>query len=160
MGLMGVGKTTIGRLLAKKTGRLFYDSDHEIEQRTGVDISLIFEIEGESGFRKREAKILAELVQLNNIVLSTGGGSIITPQNRENLQDNGRIIYLKATSEKLYKRTKHDKKRPLLDNENRLTKIETLLVAREPLYNSLANIVIETDNLTIKQILGKILHLI
>lgn len=157
---MGVGKTTIGRLLAKKTGRLFYDSDHEIEQRTGVDISLIFEIEGESGFRKREAKILAELVQLNNIVLSTGGGSIITPQNRENLQDNGRIIYLKATSEKLYKRTKHDKKRPLLGNENRLTKIETLLVAREPLYNSLANIVIETDNLTIKQILGKILHLI
>ncbi len=157
---MGVGKTTIGRLLAKKTGRLFYDSDHEIEQRTGVDISLIFEIEGESGFRKREAKILAELVQLNNIVLSTGGGSIITPQNRENLQDNGRIIYLKATSEKLYKRTKHDKKRPLLGDENRLTKIETLLVAREPLYNSLANIVIETDNLTIKQILGKILHLI
>ena len=160
IGPMGAGKTTIGRQLAKKLSIQFYDSDHEIEQRTGADIPLIFEIEAEEGFRKRESQVIAELVLLENIVLSTGGGAIMNPENRQVLVDNGQIIYLKSTPEKLFKRTADDKRRPLLQSEDRLEKIKKILVEREPVYLAMANEIIDTDKISIKQIIQKIIELI
>lgn len=157
---MGAGKTTIGRQLSKKLSKKFYDSDYEIEQRTGVDISLIFELEGEDGFRKRETQVLSELVSLKNIVLSTGGGSVLDPANRKALADNGFIIYLKSSAEKLFNRTADDKRRPLLQTDDRLNKIKNILDEREPIYLSLANEVVDTQDLSIKQITQKILELL
>ncbi len=160
IGPMGAGKTTIGRQLAKKLSSQFYDSDHEIEQRTGVDIPLIFELEGEEGFRKRESQVLSELVSMDNIVLSTGGGSVLDPVNRQALKDNGLIIYLKSTAEKLFSRIADDKRRPLLQSDDRLTKIKNILDEREPIYISLADEVFDTQNLSIKQITQNIFELI
>ncbi len=157
---MGAGKTTIGRQLAKKVSAEFYDSDHEIENRTGVKISLIFEIEGEEGFRIRETQILNELTKLNNIVLSTGGGAILRAENRAALQKNGTIFYLKSSPKMLLNRTKGDKRRPLLYTEDRLGQITKILEEREPIYIDLANEVIDTDNLSIKQIIQKIYDLV
>lgn len=157
---MGAGKTTIGRQLKKKLSTEFYDSDHEIERRTGADIPLIFEIEGEEGFRKRESQVIAELVLLENIVLSTGGGAVMNPENRQLLQDNGIIIYLRSTPEKLFMRTADDKRRPLLRSNDRLGQIKKILGEREPVYLSMANEIIDTDDLSIKQIIQKILKLI
>ena len=160
IGPMGAGKTTIGRQLAKKLSKEFYDSDHEIEKHTGADVSLIFELEGEEGFRKRESQLLKELVSNKNIVLSTGGGAVLDPENRKLLSDNGIIIYLKSTAEKLYRRIADDKRRPLIQTDDRLNKIKKILEEREPLYQSLANEIIETQELSIKQITQKILDLI
>ena len=156
---MGAGKTTIGRQLAKKLNKKFYDSDHEIEQRTGADIPWIFEIEGEEGFRKREAQVLEELVKHDNIVLSTGGGAILNKGNRDALTNNGFIIYLQSSPEKLYKRTAGDK-RPLLQGKDRLAQIKKILQEREPYYESLANKIINTDKLTVKQIVCEIVKII
>ncbi len=158
IGPMGAGKTTIGRQVAKKLSYQFYDSDHEIEKRTGVNIPLIFELEGEDGFRKRESQVISELVLLKNIVLSTGGGSVLDQENRNALQNNGYVIYLKSTAEKLYKRTAGDKRRPLLQTDDRLSKIKNILTEREPIYLSVANEVIDTHELGIKQITEKILE--
>lgn len=155
---MGAGKTTIGRQLAKKLSVSFYDSDHEIEKRTGVQISLIFEIEGEAGFRRRETKILRELSLMDNIVLSTGGGIVTQAENREILKRNGYIIYLKSSPEMLCKRTAGDKRRPLLQGENRLEQIRKILNEREPAYIDLADEIIDSEKLTIKQIIQKILN--
>jgi shikimate kinase len=160
IGPMGAGKTTIGRQLAKRLSKEFYDSDHEIEKHTGADIPLIFELEGEAGFRKRESSVLEELVSYKNIVLSTGGGSVLDPDNRKLFSDNGIIIYLKSTAEKLNKRIADDKRRPLLQADDRLNQIRKILDEREPIYLSLANEVIETQDLSIKQITQKILELI
>ena len=160
IGPMGAGKTTIGRQLAKKLSYNFYDSDYEIEKHTGADISLIFELEGEEGFRKRESQVLSELVTFENIVLSTGGGSVLDPLNRKVLKDNGIVIYLKSSAEKLYKRTADDKRRPLLQTDDRLSKIKNILDEREPIYIALADEVIDTQDLTIKHIIQNILELI
>ena len=157
---MGAGKTTIGRQLAKKLAVKFFDSDHEIEQRTGADIPWIFEIEGEDGFRKRETQIISELVSQDNIVLSTGGGVVMNPENRKALKENGYIIYLQSSPEKLYKRTANDKRRPLLQGDDKLNQIKKILKEREPLYEALANKIINTDKLTIKQIVQKILGIL
>ena len=157
---MGAGKTTIGRQLAKKLAVKFFDSDHEIEQRTGADIPWIFEIEGEDGFRKRETQIISELVSQDNIVLSTGGGVVMNPENRKALKENGYIIYLQSSPEKLYKRTANDKRRPLLQGDDKLKQIKKILKEREPLYEALANKIINTDKLTIKQIVQKILGIL
>jgi shikimate kinase len=157
---MGAGKTTIGRQLAKKLSKKFYDSDHEIEQRTGADIPLIFEIEGEDGFRKRESQVLGELVSMDNIILSTGGGSVLDEANRKALKKNGIIIYLKSTPEKLFKRTAEDKRRPLLQTDDRLGQIKKILNEREPIYISIADEVFDTHDLSIKNITEKILEII
>jgi shikimate kinase len=144
VGLMGAGKTTVGRLLAKHYDCVFYDSDHEIEARTGVRIPVIFEIEGEAGFRKREETAITELTALQGIVLATGGGAILSPLNRENLRHNGVVIYLRGTPEHLYERTRHDRNRPLLQTGNPLAKLRELYAQRDPLYREVADIVVDT----------------
>jgi shikimate kinase len=144
VGLMGAGKTTLGRLLAKHYDCAFYDSDHEIEARTGVGIPLIFEIEGEAGFRKREEAAIAGLTALQGIVLATGGGAVLSPLNRENLRNNGVVIYLRGTPEHLYERTRHDRNRPLLQTGNPLAKLRELYAQRDPLYREVADIVVDT----------------
>lgn len=144
VGLMGAGKTTVGRLLAKHYGYAFHDSDHEIEARTGVKIPVIFEIEGEAGFRKREENAIAELSTLSGIVLATGGGAVLSPANRESLRKNGLVIYLRGSPEHLYERTRHDRNRPLLQTENPLAKLRELYKLRDPLYREVADIVVDT----------------
>ncbi len=144
VGLMGAGKTTVGRLLAKHYGCTFYDSDHEIEARTGVKIPVIFEIEGEAGFRKREEATIAELTGLSGIVLATGGGAVLSATNRANLKNNGVVIYLRGMPEHLHERTRHDRNRPLLQTENPLARLRELFKQRDPLYREVADIVVDT----------------
>ncbi|MBT9569029.1 MAG: shikimate kinase [Thiobacillus sp.] len=144
VGLMGAGKTTVGRLLAKHYGCIFRDSDHEIEARTGVRIPVIFEIEGEAGFRKREEAVIAELTAMTGIVLATGGGAVLSSVTRENLRQTGVVVYLRGVPEHLYERTRHDRNRPLLQTENPLAKLRELYHQRDPLYREVADIVIDT----------------
>lgn len=140
---MGAGKTTVGRHLAKRFGRRFADADHEVESRTGVRIPTIFEIEGEAGFRKREAQVIAELALENDLVLATGGGVVLDPANRGVLAGSGLVVYLNAAPDLLYARTRHDRNRPLLRVANPLAKIRELFVARDPLYREIADLVID-----------------
>lgn len=160
VGLMGAGKTTVGRLLAKHYGCVFHDSDHEIEARTGVKIPVIFEIEGEAGFRKREETAIAELTALNGIVLATGGGAILSSANREALRRNGVVIYLRGTPEHLYERTRYDRNRPLLQTENPLEKLRELYRQRDPLYREIADVVMDTGRQSVsgmaRILLGKL----
>jgi shikimate kinase len=146
VGLMGAGKTSVGRLLARRLGKAFLDSDLEIERATGVKIPVIFEIEGEAGFRAREARLLAELVQGGNIVLATGGGAVLSPQNRKLLTENGVVIYLRAAIPELWNRTRHDKNRPLLKTGEPLAKLEQLYAERDPLYREIADIIVDTGS--------------
>ncbi len=141
---MGAGKTTIGRLLAKQMGMTFYDSDHEIEHRTGVKIPLIFELEGEEGFRRRETAVIEELSQLDNIVMATGGGAVLLPENRAFLKKNGKVIYLRASVHDLWLRTRNDKTRPLLQGGNIKQKLEKLYIQRDPIYTELADCIVDT----------------
>ena len=148
VGLMGSGKTTIGRQIAKRLGRPFLDSDHEIEARTGVRVSTIFEIEGEAGFRRREAQVIAELTRQGTpIVLATGGGVVLEAENRRLLRENGWVVYLNVPPKLLWERTRHDRNRPLLQVENPLARLEDLYVARDPLYRESAHFVAEGGSL-------------
>ena len=144
IGLMGAGKTTIGRMLSKQLDKEFYDSDVEIERRTGVKIPLIFELEGEDGFRKRETMALEELCQLSDMIMATGGGAVLMPENRKLLKDSGKIIYLRGKVNDLYQRTRHDKTRPLLQGGNMKQKLERLYLERDPIYTSLADYIVDT----------------
>lgn len=144
VGLMGAGKTTVGRLLARHYGCAFHDSDHEIEARCGVKIPLIFEIEGEAGFRRREEAVIAELTGMTGIVLATGGGAVLSSVTRENLKKNGVVVYLRGTPEHLYERTRHDRNRPLLQTANPLARLRELYAQRDPLYREVADIVVDT----------------
>lgn len=141
---MGSGKTTVGRALAKKLNKRFVDSDHEIEARTGVAISVIFDIEGEASFRQREADVIRDLCQQEDIVLATGGGAVLHPQSRQYLHDRGTVVYLKASIGSILHRTRHDKKRPLLRTADPRKKLEELEQQRDPLYREIAHMVIET----------------
>lgn len=156
VGLMGAGKTTVGKILAKHLHKTFYDSDHEIEHRTGVNIPLIFELEGETGFRKREAATIEELVKLHDVVLATGGGAVLAKQNRENLSQNGTVIYLRAHPDELYHRTRGDKNRPLLQTENPRARLEKLYAERDPLYREIADIVIDTGDQSVSTIVAEL----
>jgi shikimate kinase len=160
VGLMGAGKTTVGRLLAKNLGAVFYDTDQEIEKRTGVRVPVIFEMEGESGFRKREIGMIDELTQMQNIVLATGGGAVIAPENREHLKSRGIVIYLRASVHDLYLRTRFDRNRPLLQNTNAQAKLEELFAARDPLYREVATYIVDTGNQPVMNIVQKIEELI
>lgn len=143
VGMMGAGKTTIGRQLARRLKKRFVDCDHEIEARTGVRIPVIFEIEGEAGFRRREAQVLRALSEERGLVLATGGGVVLDPQNRQCLAETGLVIYLCVQPGELYARTRHDRNRPLLQVEDPLAKIRELHVLRDPLYREIADIVLE-----------------
>jgi shikimate kinase len=142
---MGSGKTTIGRQLAKALKMEFADSDHEIEQRTGASISLIFELEGEEGFRRREAQVIADLCARENLVLATGGGAILSEESRRCLRGSGTVVYLHATIETQFQRTRKSRHRPLLQDPDPRAKLEALMRAREPIYRQEADLVIEAD---------------
>ena len=148
IGLMGAGKTTIGRQLAKRLKKRFVDCDHEIEARTGVRIPLIFEIEGEEGFRRREALVLQELTAGHDIILATGGGVVLNPDNRARLAQTGLVIYLCAPPEELFARTRRDRNRPLLQVADPQGKLAELFALRDPLYREIADIVIEGGSKT------------
>ena len=142
---MGAGKTTIGRYLATALGYDFDDSDLEIQRRTGVDIPTIFEFEGEQGFRLREAQVIDTLTQRDNLVLATGGGVILGPENRKHLSSRGLVIYLFCSPEQQYERTARDRNRPLLQTEDPLQKLKDLMTQRDPLYRKVADMVITTE---------------
>ncbi|HUW26747.1 MAG TPA: shikimate kinase [Gallionella sp.] len=144
VGMMGSGKTTIGRMLAKHLDKVFVDSDAEIQQRTGVTITHIFDIEGEAGFRQRETAALCDLVGRSSMVLGTGGGAVLVEQNQTMLQQNGIVIYLRASVHDLWQRTRHDRNRPLLQTADPHAKLTELHHQRDPLYQKVADIVIQT----------------
>lgn len=161
IGPMGAGKSTIGRQLAQNLNMEFVDSDHEIEQRAGADISWIFDVEGEAGFRKREERIINELTQRQGIVLSTGGGAITSKETRNNLAARGIVIYLQTSVDKQYQRTQRDKKRPLLqDVEDPRQVLEDLAKTRNPLYEEIADITLPTDEQSAKLMANQIVDLI
>ena len=142
---MGAGKSTIGRLLAKELRLSFKDSDKEIEQRTGADIPWIFDVEGEQGFREREQSMVVELCELDGVVIATGGGVVLRPENRQALRDGGRVVYLHASVEQQLERTSRDRNRPLLRNAEPGKVLRNLMEIRDPLYREIADIIIETD---------------
>ena len=144
VGMMGAGKTTIGRGLARALGREFVDLDHELEARCGVRVPVIFEIEGEAGFRRREASALQECTQRRAIVLATGGGAILAEENRRLLRERGVVLYLRASVDELYRRTCRDRNRPLLATADPRGTLRQLLTLREPLYHEVAHLVVET----------------
>ena len=146
VGLMGSGKTTVGKLASKKLSKSFIDSDHVIEESTGVRVPLIFEYEGEEGFRRRETKALEELVKKKDIILATGGGIILKKSNQKLLVDNGLVIYLKADNDLLESRLRNDRTRPLLQGVDIKKKLKVLLEVRDPIYESIADYVIDTKN--------------
>ena len=157
---MGSGKTTLGKILSKKLDKSFYDSDQVIEETLGVDVPMIFEYEGEAGFREREKDILKELVSKKNIVLATGGGIILSESNRDLLSENGIVIYLKSHQKDLILRMKNDKTRPLLKNGNIEEIIKKLCKEREPLYEEIADFEIMTKNKRIHEIVNEIIRVI
>ena len=151
---MGAGKSTVGRHLAKTLGRDFYDSDKEIEKRTGVSISWIFEMEGEAGFRAREQKVIEELTDLKNVVLATGGGAVLAEENRRVLRSRGHVVYLSASVEQLIRRTAKDKNRPLLQADDPKQQIADLLAQRDPLYRDVADIELRTGEQSIQHVVS------
>jgi shikimate kinase len=148
---MGSGKSTVGRQLAKAVNKRFFDSDKVIEERTGASISLVFEIESESGFRDREAQAIDDLTRMENIVLATGGGAVLRRENRVRLQERGYVIYLRAPLELLVERTSRDHGRPLLANADPRERLRSLLEQRDPLYREVADLIIDTGNRTVRQ---------
>ena len=154
---MGAGKTTVGKLLARRLKRRFIDADHEIERRCGVRIPVIFDIEGEAGFRSREAQIIAELSALEGVVLATGGGAVLAPENRRLLAARGTVVYLRAKPADLYQRVRHDKNRPLLATADPLARLHELYVQRDPLYLEVADIVVETGRQNVQTLARELL---
>lgn len=155
---MGAGKSAVGRQLARLLHLDFMDSDEEIESRTGVDIPFIFEKEGEEGFRKREAKAIDDLTQRDGVVLATGGGAIVEPQNRSHLGARGFVIYLHTTVDQQLARTRKGRDRPLLDNDDPRAVLEALMAAREPMYREIADLTIETDGRKVRAVANEILE--
>jgi shikimate kinase len=157
IGPMAAGKSTIGKILARQLGREFYDTDAEIIKCTGVEIALIFEIEGEEGFRKRETKKLSVLSELDNVVIATGGGIILKEENRQIMQQTGQVYYLQCSVNQQLSRTKYDTKRPLLQTENPRERLEELMKMRAPLYEATANKVISTERSNSNYVAKKII---
>ncbi len=157
VGPMGAGKTSVGRSLAKHLNKQFYDSDQEIEKKMGVGLTWIFDLEGMVGFRSREMKVIDELSSLNNIVLSTGGGCVETPEVREFLKERGTVIYMEVSLETQLNRLKRDKKRPLLQGENPQEVLIRLWEEREPIYEDIADFTIITDNRSVQDVGEEIL---
>ena len=157
VGMMGAGKTTVARLLAKRLKREFIDADIELEARCGVKVPVIFEIEGEAGFRNREAALLDELTARPGIVLATGGGAVLRADNRRHLASRGAVIYLRAHPRDLYMRTRHDKNRPLLATADPLRRLEELFEQRDPLYREVADLVVSTGRQGVQVLVKQLL---
>jgi shikimate kinase len=160
VGMMGAGKTTIGRSLARLLNHEFIDLDHELEARCGVRVSTIFEIEGEEGFRRRESVLLEEYSRRPGIVMATGGGAILSAENRRFLQERGVVIYLRASAEELYRRVARDHNRPLLQTPDPRQRIRSLLEQREPLYEQVADVTVETGAMPVFQVVRSLLPLL
>lgn len=158
VGMMGSGKTTVGKLLAKQLGKTFIDSDEEIQRRTGVTIPHIFDVEGETGFRIREGCVIQELLKLDNIVLATGGGAILSANNRPMMKQNGIVVYLKSSVHDLWQRTRHDHNRPLLQTGNPRAKLQELHDLRDPLYMETADVIIHTGKQSVQILLERLQH--
>lgn len=158
VGPMGAGKSTIGRLLAKELRFPFKDSDKEIEQRTGADIPWIFDVEGEQGFRDREQAMLAELCDLGGVVLATGGGAVLRPENRQALRAGGRVVYLYTSVAQQLDRTARDRNRPLLRTSDPGAVLRGLMEIRDPLYREIADIIVETDERPPRMVVQEILE--
>lgn len=156
VGMMGSGKTTMGRILAKHLDKVFVDSDEEIQQRTGVTIPHIFDVEGESGFRQRETAALEALMCRDNQVVATGGGAVISAENREMMRQNGIVVYLKAGVHDLWLRTRNDRNRPLLQSGNAHAKLAELLHQREAFYQQVADIVVPTGRQSVHALMLKL----
>lgn len=157
IGMMGSGKTTMGKALARHLGKTFIDSDEEIQKRTGVTIPHIFDVEGEAGFRQREAAVIDDLIGRDNMVLATGGGAVLADQNRAVLREGGIVVYLKASVHDLWQRTRHDRNRPLLQTEDPRAKLNMLFQQRDPLYREVADIVIQSGRQSVHALM---LHLV
>jgi len=158
VGLMGAGKTTIGKRLAHVLGLEFVDSDHEIERRTGADIPWIFDIEGEEGFRRRERDVIAEICQRSGVVLATGGGAVLDETNRRNMHSSGTVVYLRASVDQIYRRISRSTHRPLLRCEDPKQRLRELLKVRDPLYREVAHHVIITDQHSVPHMVRQILR--
>ena len=146
VGMMGAGKTTLGRALAQRLRLRFTDTDRVLVERTGVPVATVFEIEGEAGFRRREASVLAELAAGDDQVIATGGGAILAPENREVMRANGTVVYLRARLESLWERTRHDTSRPLLQTADPRGTLARLLEQRDPLYREAAHVIVDTGS--------------
>jgi len=155
---MGAGKTTIGRQLAKRLGKNFHDADREIEARTGVGVAVIFDIEGESGFRKREAEVIERVTALDNIVLATGGGAVLDARNRDYLKTRGFVLYLHALPSVLFQRTRGDRTRPLLHGSDPRDRLERLYAQRDSLYREVADVVIDTGRQSVSSLIAQALE--
>jgi shikimate kinase len=158
IGPMGAGKSSVGRYLAKQLGMDFYDTDEEVEKRTGVDLAWIFDVEGEDGFRKREAAVVVDLAKHSNVILATGGGTIITSENRDILAARGAIIYLEVALEHQHTRVVNDSRRPLLQVKNRDEVLVKLQQEREPHYEALADFKVQTDNRSVRAVADDIVN--
>jgi shikimate kinase len=156
VGMMGAGKTSVGRVLAKRLNKIFYDSDHVIEERTGVKIPVIFEIEGEPGFRHRESAVLDELTALDDVVLATGGGAVLARENRDRLRTRGTVVYLRASVKDLLNRTRHDKNRPLLQTADPRARLNELYEMRDPLYREVAHVTIDTGSQSLTTLVNRL----
>src|SRR5712692_5757222 len=152
VGMMGAGKTTVGRLLARRLKLRFFDCDHEIERRCGVKVPLIFDIEGEAGFRVRETQVLSDLTGLEGVVLATGGGAVLAETNRRRLAAGGTVIYLCARPEDLFERVRQDRNRPLLATADPPARLRELFVERDPLYREIADLVVDTGRQTVQSL--------
>jgi len=157
VGMMGAGKTTLGRALARRLGREFVDCDRVLVERTGVPVATIFEIEGEEGFRRRESGVLQELCARDRCVIATGGGVVLTEANRDLMRTSGTVVYLKARLESLWERTRHDSTRPLLATPDPRARLAELLAEREPLYRQTAHVVVETGQQSPATAVGRVL---
>ncbi|MDD2819608.1 MAG: shikimate kinase [Candidatus Nanopelagicales bacterium] len=160
IGMMGSGKTTVGKLLAKQLHKEFVDCDDEIQRRTGVTITHIFDVEGEAGFRVRETAALEELMHRQNIVLATGGGAPLSERNRELLKRGGVVVYLKSSVHDLWHRTRHDHSRPLLQTADPRATLQRLFEIRDPIYSSIADIVVHTGKQNVQILLSRLQELI
>jgi shikimate kinase len=156
VGMMGAGKTTLGKALAQRLRREFVDTDRLLVERTGVPVATVFEIEGEDGFRRRESALLAEICARDHSVVATGGGVVLDEGNRRLMRESGTVVYLKARVESLWERTRHDSSRPLLATPNPRERLAAILDERDPLYREAAHLIVETGSQSAATLVGRV----